>query len=147
MRDELIKLLLDLGAEDLTKVIHPKKNDKRYLKLPLAGGGNIGFNFDYKEYDEVSVYSKKLHISKYIPIPKLKMFLFKLGFEVNKKQKYFIFIDELETKKAEPSLNFELGAEISYDDGLPFPNNKYLITSIQKNEFDNTTFYYLKETK
>ena len=62
-------------------------------------------------------------------------------------EKYFIFLDGLETKKVDPSLNFELGGVISYDDGLPFPNKQYLITSIQRNEFDNTTFYYLKETK
>ena len=66
---------------------------------------------------------------------------------MKKKQKYFIFLDELETKKVDPSLKFELGAEISYDDGLPFPNKKYLIVSIQRNELDNITFYYLKETK
>lgn len=63
------------------------------------------------------------------------------------KEKYFIFLDELQTKKADPSFNFELGGIISYDDGLPFPNKKYLIVSIQINEFNNITFYYLKETK
>ncbi len=145
MRKEIIRLLLDLGAKDLTKEMHPNKNGKCYLKLPVANGGNISFNFDYKEYDEVSVYSKKLKINEYVPILKLKMFLFKLGFEVNKKQKYAIFLDSLTTNKMDVKLNYELGDLINFDDGLPFENETLKLVNVQKDNFNNTTFYYFKK--
>ena len=145
MRDELIKLLLELGAEDLTKVMHPNKIGKCYLNLPISKKDYISFNFDYKEYNKVSVFSKKLNINEFIPIRELKMFLFKNGFEVNKKQKYAIFLDNLMTYKMDVLLDYKVGDLINHEDGLPFENETFELVSVQKNEFDNTTFYYFKK--
>ena len=145
MRDELIKLLLELGAEDLTAVMHRNKRGKKYLKLPFKKGGYVSFNFDYKEYNEVSVFSEKLNIKEYIHIRKLKFFLFEIGFEVNKKQKYAIFLDALNTFRVDVNMDYKVGDLITYDDGLPFENDTLKLVRVQKNEFENTTFYYFKK--
>lgn len=144
MRDEMIQLLLKLGAEDLTKEVYPNKVGKCYLKLKVAKGSYIEFGFDYKEHDEVSVFSSKRNINKYILISEIKTFLFNQGVELNKKEKYAVFLDELHTRKMGVSLDYEVDDFMDYDDGLPFENQRYKVVSVQKNNIENTTFYYFK---
>ena len=64
-RQELIDMLTNLGAEDLTSEMHPNKIGKKYLRLKIARGSYINFNFDYEHYPFVSVSGNRRHILKY----------------------------------------------------------------------------------
>ena len=147
MREKCIKMLLDLGAEDLTKEMHPNKMGKCFLKLQVAKGSYINFNFDYKEYETVHVYCKKRNISEYMKFSDVKMFLIKQGVVVDVPQKFAIFLDELNTRKMGLSLDYEVGDKMEMEDDLPFDNDIYEVVKVQKNEFYNITYYYFKKNR
>lgn len=63
-RNECIKMLLDFGAEDLTKEVYPNVIEKRFFKLKVGKVTPITFRFDYVEYKEVFVNSRRKNISK-----------------------------------------------------------------------------------
>jgi hypothetical protein len=63
-RSECIKMLLDCGAEDLSKDVYPNNKIKRFLKLKVGKATPITFQFDYGEYEELFVYSRRKKINK-----------------------------------------------------------------------------------
>lgn len=80
-RQNCIDLLLNLKSEDLTKEQHPNKQGKMYLRLFIVGRKSyIDFNFDYPEYDQVSVFAnRRKHLRKYMYFHELKPMLIKIG--------------------------------------------------------------------
>ena len=144
MRERCIKMLLDLGAEDLTKERHPNKIGKCFLKLQVAKGSYLEFNFDYPEYKTVSVYSKKRNINEFIPFEDVKRFLINQGVIIDKPQKIAVFVDNLTTKKLSLDLDYKVGDSVDMESELPLGNDFYKIVGVQKNDFDNITYYYFK---
>ena len=76
-----------------------------------------------------------------------KMFLIKQGVVVDVPQKFAIFLDRLNTRKMDLSLDYEVGDKMEMEDDLPFDNDIYEIVKVQKNEFYNITYYYFKKNR
>lgn len=82
-RQECIDLLLNLGAEDLTKEKHPNKIGKMYLRVFIKYPKSyIDFNFDYPEYDKVYVFAnRRKHLRKYMNFCDVKILISSIVFE------------------------------------------------------------------
>ena len=79
-REECIELLLNLGAEDLTHIRHPNKIGKKYLRLCIKNLSYVSFNFDYQEYNEVSVWANRRHRTRgYMQFHEIKPMLSDMG--------------------------------------------------------------------
>jgi hypothetical protein len=80
-REECISCLLKLGAEDLTAIKHPNKLHKKYLRLRVKDTSWIDFNFDYPEYQEVSVRANRRNSPKgEMKFSEVKPMLKEIGF-------------------------------------------------------------------
>jgi len=77
-REKAIEMLLNMGCDDLTEIMHPGKKEKRYLRYNFNNTSYIDFEFDYKEYDKVSVLANRKHISGYLTFTELQNLLVKL---------------------------------------------------------------------
>ena len=142
-RKECIEMLKDLGSKDLTEEYHPNKKGKCYLSLEVAKGSYINFNFDYKEYEEVKVYSKKRNINEEIKISQVKQFLVDQGI-IAPPQQFVIMAEEMCAWPIEDHVDWKVGEIVNIDGELPFNPVRWEVVYIQKNELDNITFYFLK---
>lgn len=83
-RQECIDLLLKLGAQDLSEIQHPNKPQKKYLQFNFSKSSFISFNFDYPEYDTVSIHhSTKIKYRGYKNFSEVKQILLELGLVEN----------------------------------------------------------------
>ena len=142
-REECIKMLLDLGAKDLTEEYHPNKKGKCYLSLEVAKDGCFEFNFDYKQYEELHVYNKKRNINEYIRFNEVKQLLIDKGV-IAQPQHFAIVVDQFHAQPIDTSLNWKVGESVIIKDDLPFDSVRWEVVYIQKNKLENITFYYLK---